>query len=761
MALAALFFLSGFAALVYQVVWQRTLFAIYGINIESVTVVVTAFMLGLGLGSLAGGAISKDPQRRVVAWFGAVELAIGVFGLLSLPLFRAVGQATLGLSPPLVALVTFLLVLLPTMLMGGTLPLLVAHFARASRNVGRSVGLLYFINTLGSAFASAAAVFLLLPKLGQTHAVWAAAALNGVASVSAFVLHLRARRAPADAAADAAPDIPTAREATAGVADRARFTITLVLAGAVGAVALSYEILWYRAIAFTSAGRPTAFGMLLAFYLLGVALGSIGVRRFCRDEGAVAGPAADARRLRALSAFVFLAGIAGYLVVPATAWLASRLWVASLGLVTVAAGLLGAVLPLVAHHGIPADDRAGARLSYVYLANIIGSATGSFVTGFVLMDALSTERISTLLALVGFVMVALLILVSRPPLGRAAVTLGGLAMCAAGLAYGGAPLFTRLYDRLFFKTDYPSITRDGKDAETMPGAFREVIENRHGVIAVNAKNQVFGGGAYDGAFNVSLVDDKNAIERAFAICAMHPAPRKVLMIGLSSGSWAQVVAHLPGVEHLTVVEINDGYTGLIAKHPETKSLLTNPKVTITIDDGRRWLLRHPEERFDFIVMNTTFHWRAHITNLLSTEFLELARAHLLPGGVHYFNTTSSFEAQRTAATVFPYALRVENFVAVSDSPIAFDRERWDYALHHTDIDGLPAFDFDVPAQRAAYDKIRQLADTLGEADGKRYEFFALEPRDKLLERTAGARLVTDDDMAAEWEDPLGFLRPPE
>ncbi|WP_394839224.1 hypothetical protein LVJ94_20255 [Pendulispora rubella] len=193
--LSTLFFISGFAALVYQVVWQRTLFAIYGINIESVTVVVTAFMLGLGLGSLAGGAVSKDPRRPVVLLFAAVEATIGLFGAVSLPLFRGVGQATLTLSPPAVAFVTFLLILAPTMLMGSTLPLLVAHFTRLSKNVGRSVGLLYFINTLGSALASVVSVLVLLPRLGQGHAVHVAALLNLAAAATAFVLHQRQKGA--------------------------------------------------------------------------------------------------------------------------------------------------------------------------------------------------------------------------------------------------------------------------------------------------------------------------------------------------------------------------------------------------------------------------------------------------------------------------------------------------------------------------------------------------------------------------------------
>jgi predicted membrane-bound spermidine synthase len=187
------FLLSGFAALLYQIVWQRSLFAIYGINVEAVTVVVTAFMVGLGVGSLAGGAISKDPRRPALALFGAVEIAIGVFGLISLPLFRWVGARTLNLSFVATALVTFLVVLIPTLLMGSTLPLLTAHQVRRSGNVGRSLALLYCVNTLGSALASLGAVLFLMGALGQQGVVTLAAALNLLVGTGALALHFTSR----------------------------------------------------------------------------------------------------------------------------------------------------------------------------------------------------------------------------------------------------------------------------------------------------------------------------------------------------------------------------------------------------------------------------------------------------------------------------------------------------------------------------------------------------------------------------------------
>jgi spermidine synthase len=200
-ALRALFFVSGCAALLYQIVWQRTLFSIYGINVEAVTMVVTVFMLGLGLGSLAGGTISKNPKRPAVLYFAVAECSIGVFGLFSLRIFHRVGVLTLELPPLQIGLVTFGLLLLPTMLMGGTLPLLVAHFSRLSKNVGDSVARLYYVNTLGSALASALAVVVLLGKFGQAETLQIAAALNFVAGLGSLVLHATAKKSLAKEAA--------------------------------------------------------------------------------------------------------------------------------------------------------------------------------------------------------------------------------------------------------------------------------------------------------------------------------------------------------------------------------------------------------------------------------------------------------------------------------------------------------------------------------------------------------------------------------
>jgi hypothetical protein len=176
--LGFLFFLSGMAALVYQVTWQRALFASFGVNIESVTVVVTLFMFGLGVGAVFGGFLSRRYPDALPRLFLLSELGVGGFGLISLPLIRGVGSQMIRSDPAVTGLAIWGLLAVPTLMMGATLPILVAHLHQRLQHVGRAVGALYFVNTLGSAVASYLTARLLFVLGGQQSAVWCAAALN-------------------------------------------------------------------------------------------------------------------------------------------------------------------------------------------------------------------------------------------------------------------------------------------------------------------------------------------------------------------------------------------------------------------------------------------------------------------------------------------------------------------------------------------------------------------------------------------------------
>lgn len=185
------FFLSGVAALVYQLSWQRLLFVAFGVDIESITIIVSTFMLGLGVGALLGGQLADRYPGRIIELFAGAEFLIGTFGLFSPKLIAMVGEATIQSSLPVVATANFVLLLVPTVLMGATLPMLVAFLVVTVRNVGVSIGGLYFVNTLGAAFGAFVVGMIWLHYFELNTTIYSASALNFAVSVGILALFRR------------------------------------------------------------------------------------------------------------------------------------------------------------------------------------------------------------------------------------------------------------------------------------------------------------------------------------------------------------------------------------------------------------------------------------------------------------------------------------------------------------------------------------------------------------------------------------------
>jgi spermidine synthase len=719
--LCALFFFSGFPALIYQLTWQRELFRIFGVNSESVTIVITAFMLGLGLGSLAGGWVSKRRGISLLPLLAAIEIMTAAFGLVSLNVFEQVGALIVNWPLPAMAAVNLLLVIVPTLLMGATLPILVSHLVRRSGQVGNAVGLLYYVNTLGAGAACIVCCAVLFPFLGMQAAVLTAVGVNVAVAVGALVAHAQH---PDEPRAVPSMTAKSAREVIIGMRP------VLLLAAFGGFISLSYEIFLFRTVSYASGSSATAFGFTLACFLAGIAGGARSAGTACETL-----PHTDAMR-KAADELVF-ANLIGLLFLPAMAHFASLgngvLGIAML-MVYLIACRWGALLPYLAQFGVRADDRAGMQTGLLYFCNILGSAAGTILTGFVLTDYLTLVQIAVLLAIAGTVcalcVIAMLDVARAERLKRAAIAIG-----VSVIAVVATPLLSeRVLENLLFKG-------------TADHAFSHVVENRSGIITVDTDGAVFGNGMYDGRFNTRLQDDRNGIIRPYALSLFHAAPRDVLMIGLASGSWAQVIANNPAVTSLTVVEINPGYLTLIEQQPEVASVLRNPKVTIIMDDGRRWLSHHPGRRFDAIVSNTTWNFRANASNLLSTEFLRLGQQHLNPHGIMFYNTTDSTRVQRTACLAFPYGARFTNHMVVSETPIDWNFSRWRQTLESYVIDGHREFD-----SQSASDRV--LLDSLATVDQSSQHM--IEGCPEVLARTAGSESITDDNMGTEWRHYLGM-----
>jgi SAM-dependent methyltransferase len=178
------------------------------------------------------------------------------------------------------------------------------------------------------------------------------------------------------------------------------------------------------------------------------------------------------------------------------------------------------------------------------------------------------------------------------------------------------------------------------------------------------------------------------------------------------------------------------------------SVLRNPKISIYVDDGRRWLLAHPDKRYDTIVQNNSFYWRDHTSNLFSVDYLEIIRQHLNPGGVFYYNTTGSDDVLATGLHVFPYGLRVLNFLAVSDSPIQIDQTRWMQILKEYRVDGKLAFNPKNPKSAETLQRYKKLVDSIDQPQSAE----GIENSASFRLRLGKRLIITDDNMGWEWRE---------
>lgn len=718
--IATLFLISGFSALIYQVVWQRVLFTTFGINTEAVTVIVSVFMFGLGIGALAGGYLQKRFHAYLLQIFLGLEILIGCFGLVSVDLIHLIGGVSNNPSTLQLVLWTYAILAVPTLLMGATLPILVAYLQQYFHNLGKTVGLLYAFNTIGSAVAAMATVQILFVLFGQKTAVLVACCCNFLTAVLIFDASRRLRQAKQagwlvgkQEAAQAASNLPQ---------HHLPFSMAFMSLMLVGYISLSQEILWYRLLGYLTGGKPQVFGMLLAAFLIGIAIGSLRAKKLCetgRDP------------YRYLVQAMLLTAAVFYLATPFAAWLTGTfgkqagpyLIYPIIGLV---AFFTGGVLPMLIHVGVAnQDDDSTESMSWLYFANIIGATCGPMLTGFILLDHFTLEgNVVILTGITLLFVLALLLVIPKPMQYKATACAIMMAMVALGAL---------LHDGLF--AGHMEKIQYGQNNHV---PFRYKLENRGGIITVEpgANGAIYGTGIYDGKFNTDPVINNNFIDRAYMIAAMHRKPQRILEIGLSSGSWTKAISTYEPATSMSVVEINKGYPQIVQNYPEIASALNLPKLKLYFDDGRRWLRNNPDEKFDFIVMNTTYHWRSNASNLLSVEFLQLIKQHLNPGGVAYYNTTDSRYVVLTAAKVFPHVTMYRNFVAVSDAP--FDMtpdEKRANLLQFKLPDGSPLFERDAK-HRAKLDELVN------------YRFPELHDS---IQKEPGLLVVTDDNMAVEYK----------
>jgi spermidine synthase len=740
------FFLSGAAGLLYQVLWLRTLTFVFGHTLLAITMILAAFMAGLALGSLLFARLSAR-LRNLIGAYGFIEIAIGLTCAAVPALLSAIStvylrlHTPLGLSPDQFSLIQLVLVfavlIVPTTLMGGTLPVLAQAFVRDERLV-RRVGLLYAVNTLGAVVGTALAGYLLLPTLGIRRTTMLAVVINLAVGGLALLL---ARGWPGLGASVTTP--PRARPRQ-GAGRR----LTLAALGVSGAVSMLYEVGWTRSLTQVLGSSTYAFTAMLVAFLIGIALGSAAYAWLRGRDAAT--PAAFAVIQLAIGAVValtlalferlpelFLLGFARF---ESTSWV-PLLQLAIAGAALVPSTLLiGATFPcavaVVARSGPP-----GRSVGHVYAVNTLGAIAGVVLTGFVLVPALGVHATIKLGVLVNLIAGAALV-ATAPGARRWA----GLA-AAAGLAVfaWSIPLWdlrvmtagTAIYARYY-------LTSGGLAEQTARQRVVFYREGRSSTVAVverGATRTLRVNGKTDASDGIDM---QTQILVAHLPMLVHPEPRRIMVLGLGSGVTVGSATTHP-FERIDVVELEPAvveasrFFTAVNRDP-----LRHPRVRLTVADGRNFLLTTPE-RYDVIISEPSNPWIAGVATLFTVEAFQIARSRLRPGGV----MAQWVPGYGLASDDF--AMIVRTFSAVFPSTSVWYLGRHDFLL----LGAERSVPLDL-GHLGARVEVPAVLDDLGRVGLKSgpeiLGFIALAPSD-VARLAAGAGLNDDDRLPLEFSAP--------
>ncbi len=681
----AVFLLSGMAALVYQVIWARWLGLIFGNTTTSVSIILGAFMLGLALGSwLAGRRIRglRAPMRV----YAVLELGIGAFalafpwltrGLDAVYLLLVSAESPAGITLAWRVALAFALLLVPTTLMGATLPLLTEFFRRAPEHDRTwRVGMLYAANTIGAALGVLLASFVLIELVGVRATTLLAASLNFAVAYVGFRF---ARGAPATR---------TPAETSASLVARPAARAVLLVLTLSGALALASEVLWTRALQILIGNSSYAFATILMVYLVGVALGSAAFARVVKRSTRL-----DLWMLALLLAMGVwtLVAVESFGLLRAQVIDDSRMPISPFGLifnyVRVGCVLLplallsGALFPVGTRLLEPAaDDAAGELVARAYSWNTLGSVMGSLLGGFVLAPYFDYFQSLYLLAglyAASAVGVALVLAVSR------GVRVGELGVAAAALVVGGFCVW-QLGGESRFVTQLEALRPGSQVTFHRPGlqgvttAIRRAGEQEASSLLVNAQGMT-----------VKVTDTKMM---AHLPMLLHPDPQDTLVICFGMGTtFRSAISHGGRV---TVVElVPEVFDAFDEFYSDAERVRAYPGGRMVVNDGRNFL-KLSRDRFDVITVDPPPPIDASgVTNLYSREFVALAREHLKPGGIfaHWLPFPGTYSGVESSATFkmllktitaeFPHVLVTPSLngvglhVLASMSPIRIDPER--------------------------------------------------------------------------------------
>ncbi len=700
--LLLLFFGSGACALVYQVMWLRLLALVFGVTVYAASTVLAGFMAGLGLGSFVAGRLAVRIQRPLAA-FGLAEILVGITAFLSPLLLDALTRLWITVQPSLpdsLAVITiirfgvaFLVMIVPTSLMGATLPLVIKSAVAREHRIGGRIGLLYAINTTGAIVGALVAGFYLISEVGVELSFRMAA----IGNIAIGVVALVAAYAMPPQSAPHQPHQPHQPSITPGQQQLVLWTFFVS-----GVMSLALEIIWFRMLVVFLRPTAYAFTIMLACVLGGIALGSALAAPVLRRR---------ARWMPVLAIIQALIGVAAVLSFNALTRAQAAIdvatpWFDRLGLNTYLAPLVAssvvAMLPTTLLLGLAfpiglslwagddPSDETSRRVGAFYSLNVFGAILGSLLAGFVLLPAIGTRSsliLVSALATTSSMVLAWSLRSTRPRFAYAVAVVAPV-LFAAGAYYSVDP-FAVAFER--FHRSESLVWREEGVQTTV------AVHDRRGdppmrVMYLDGNHQ-----ANDSPATAFVHHRIGALP-----VMLHPAPTTALVVGLGGGATPGAVARYN--LDVDVVELSAAVVAgsEFFKHINF-DLLTRPNAHLRVDDGRNFLMMG-RKKYDVITADIILPRHAGAGSLYSKEYYELVRDSLAEGGLvmQWNGGDSATEYKllmRTFLSVFPYTTLWGDGSLMLGSLKPFTLSQSAYEARRP---GFDLFNWDLPTLKRIY-----------------------------------------------------------
>ena len=649
------FVLSGFAGLAYQLVWTKHLMLVFGASHQAIATVVAAFMGGLALGSIVLGRLA-DRVRHPLRLYALLELGIGLSAA-ALPFALSLANeayVSLARSTPthswgfalLRFLLCFAIVLVPTTLMGGTLPAMSRQFIRRADGVGLGSGILYGANTVGGVLGAAATGFFLLGALGAHRTTSIAVGINLAVALIALALSLRVQPAPQSTPA------PIAAAATPPAMREGWLPAFILLAfGLAGAASLAYEVLWTRLLVYFMDLTIYSFTTILVAFLTGLAAGSFIFARVADRTRNLLALFGLIEVGIALSAVYLLHSMGKLLLLstelsqwmgqPSYAGVIATRFAAAFVLVLVPTVLMGGAFPVATRLFTRDLSVLGRSLGDLYGANTVGCVIGSLGAGFVLLRLVGAQQAVGLVAVVNGALGVTCILLSGHR-RRAGILVAVTVLLGAGLV-----LAWRVPPAVVFSPRAVSIDADLLFYREGPESSLAVLRGFDGNREININGQST---AYSDYGDMTV---HKMLAHLPALLA--DDPKSALIIGFGMGSTAWSIAQHP-FDTIDCVELVPAERESARFFlPENGGVLSDPRFQLIIADGRNYLLTKPQQ-YDIISFNAIH--PAYSPYLYTQEFYEITRSRLTDRGIicAWIPTNSAYfpSLLRTFQETFPH-----------------------------------------------------------------------------------------------------------